>query len=119
MTRTLTRAGIAVALLFAPLVALAAYNDVALTTDANISLTVSGQTVNLDVSGSTANVESITVNAGTFTVVLNDPSTITVSSADRYNLSVDDSTVLVSTTCSATESALTLGSTHSGASITA
>ena len=95
-----------------------AYNDVSLTTDAVISLTVSGQTVNLSVSGNTANVESITVNENTFTVVLNDPSTLKISSADRYDMSADDTALVTEETCTATESTMSLGSTNAEAAQT-
>ncbi len=105
--------------LLAPSLAFAAYNDVSLTTDANISLTVSGTTVNLDVSGSTASVESVTVSENTLTVVLNNPSTITISSSNRYNLSVDNATLISDTTCTATESTVSLASTNSSGAQTA
>ena len=104
--------------LLVPTAVFAAYNDVSLTTDAVISLTVSGQTVNLSVSGNTANVESITINENTFTVVLNDRSTLKVSSADRYDMSADATALVTEETCTATESTMSLGSTNAEAAQT-
>jgi len=70
MPRILKSAGIIVALL-APALALAAYDDVTLTTDTVLS--VNGVTLN--VSGSSAVIQSITVNATDFFVSLPTDST--------------------------------------------
>ena len=89
MIRLLTRAGALAALILPvavlPYIALAAYNNVTLTSSA--IYTVGG--VNLTISGSDALVSSTTVYAGkTFDVTLIQGSSITVTSADKRNLTV-------------------------------
>jgi peptidoglycan hydrolase-like protein with peptidoglycan-binding domain len=84
-----------------------AYDDVTLTTDTVIS--VGG--VDIDVSGSSAVMASITVNANNFSVVMNDGSTITVSSSDLYDIAVSPGHLVTSETCSSSEFKTTVTST--------
>jgi hypothetical protein len=87
-----------------PVMAMAAYNDVSLTTDAIISV---GGT-NLTVSGSSATIESIAVGATSFSVVLQANSSFSVSSADRNVFNTDAPAANVSQSCSDSASSLTL-----------
>lgn len=90
MIRLLTRAGAILAALLLPAavlpyIALAAYNNVTLTSSA--IYTVGG--VSLTISGSDAQVSSTTVYSGnTFDVTLVQGSSFTITSADRRNLTV-------------------------------
>ncbi len=86
--------------LFAPAFALAAYNDVTLTTDTVLS--VGGITLN--VSGSSAVVESITVNASDFSVTLLSGSTFQVTAPNLNRLSADTNVGNTTFTCSNSES---------------
>ena len=79
---------IGIALVFAPGIALAAYNDVTLTTDTKIS--VGGASVS--VSGSSASLETIVVAASTFTVTMLSGSSITVNAPDVVLVSADQAT---------------------------
>jgi hypothetical protein len=90
-------------------VAFAAFNDVTLTTDANIL--VGGYTLN--VSGSTAAVQSITVNAGNFSVTLASGSSLTVSSPTFQQLSSDVTSDVTNNTCTGSQSSISLA--YSGA----
>lgn len=92
-----------------PALALAAYNDVTLTTDAIIS--VGGYT--LDVSGSSATIQSITVNADNFSVTLGSGSAITVTSPTLQQLSSDVQSDVVSNPCTGSASSISLA--YSGA----
>ena len=93
---------------FLPSLALAAFNDVTLTTDAVIS--VGGYTLN--VSGSSADIQSIVVNASNFSVTLAAGSAFTVSSPSLQQLSTDVTSDVTSNTC--TGSASTLALSYSG-----
>ena len=92
-----------------PALALAAYNDVTLTTDAVIS--VGGYT--LDVSGSTAVIQSITVNGSSFSVTLASGSSLTVSSPTLQQLSSDVTSDVTNNTCTGSASSISLA--YSGA----
>ena len=92
-----------------PTLALAAYNDVTLTTDAVIS--VGGYTLN--VSGSSAVIESIVVDTGSFSVTLGSGSAITISSPTLQQLSSDVTSDVVSNPCTGSESSISLA--YSGA----
>lgn len=95
-------AGITAFGLFAPALALAAYNDVSLTTDTVLS--VGGITLN--VTGSTAAVESITVNASDFSVTLQAGSSFKVTAPDLNRLSASTLSGVSQDVCSATQSIL-------------
>ena len=97
----LARAGILVAL-FTPALALAAYDDVTLTTDTVLS--VNGITLN--VSGSSATIESITVNAGNFSVTLQSGSTFQVTTPGLERITADTLTGVSSDICNASQSLL-------------
>lgn len=88
--------------LFAPALALAAYNDVTLTTDAVLS--VNGITLN--VSGSSAAVESITVNSANFSVTLLSGSTFQVTAPNLNRLSADTNVGNTTLICSNSESTI-------------
>ncbi|MDO8481629.1 MAG: peptidoglycan-binding domain-containing protein [bacterium] len=101
--------------LLLPGLALAAYNDVTITTDTVIS--VGG--VSLIVNGTNAVVESIAVGASSFTVSLSPGSFIEIRSANAYTIATDaPANYIVTDTCSATESILKLSSTISTGSMT-
>lgn len=101
MPRILTGAGIVVTLL-APAFALAAFNDVTLTTDTVLS--VNGVTLN--VSGSSATIESITVNATNFSVTLASGSFFQVSAPGLEQLSTNSLTGVSSNLCNTAQSLL-------------
>lgn len=92
-----------------PTLALAAYNDVTLTTDAVIS--VGGYTLN--VSGSSAVIESIVVDTGSFSVTLGSGSAITISSPTLQQLSSDVTSDVASDPCTGSDSSISLA--YSGA----
>ena len=73
------------ALAFSPLVAMAAYNDVTPITGGRFD--VGG--IILDADGTSSVIESATVAATTLTVVLQENSLFSITSADRYTLSND------------------------------
>lgn len=98
----LSRVGIAVALILAPSLALAAANDVTLTTDTVLS--VAGITLN--VTGTSATVESITVDTGSFNFTLQSGSTIEITAPGNNRLTADSSTDVVTSTCTASASVL-------------
>ena len=90
-------------LLLTPAPGFAAFNDVTLTTDTDIS--VGG--ITLDVTGSSATIESITVNADNFSFVLQPGSYIQVTSADRREMSTDAATEFIETNiCNGSQSVL-------------
>jgi len=93
--------GSAVALLL-PGLALAAYNDVTLTT--SVDLTSGSGTI--DVSGTSATVESITVSASSIQFTLQPSSTIRLSSADLYKFSSNTATDISADICSSSQSVL-------------
>ncbi|MBI4065701.1 peptidoglycan-binding protein [Candidatus Kaiserbacteria bacterium] len=101
MPRMLARAGILVAL-FAPSFAFAAFDDVTLTTDTVLS--VGGITLN--VSGSSATIESITVNAGDFSVVLSSGSVFQVTAPGLERITADTLTGVASDVCNSSQSLL-------------
>lgn len=86
-----------------PGTAIAAFDDVTLTTD--VVINVAG--IDLNVSGSSAVVESITVNASDFSFTLQSGSSIQVTSPDRRELSTDASSQYVSVNvCDSSQSIL-------------
>lgn len=91
--------------LLSPALALAAYDDVSLTTSAVLS--VDGH--DLQVIGSTAAIESITVNASTFSVVLQHASFLHLKALDHATMSYSGSqTVQAGFACESTYSQLDL-----------
>ncbi len=99
-----------VGLLFFPLLALAAYDDVSLTTDTRIALT--GETLN--VSGSTAYVQSIDVTSDSFTATLvpgsGGSSSLKVSSPSLYKFThsvTPQSGYVDAEVCNSSESSVT------------
>lgn len=88
--------------LFAPVLALAAFDDVTLTTDTVLS--VNGITLN--VSGTSATIESITVNATDFSVTLGSGSTFQVTAPGLEQLSASTLTGIASDICNANQSLL-------------
>lgn len=97
MKKLLISGSIAVWLL--PFVAMGAFNDVTLTTDAIISV----NSISLTVSGSSATIESIVVGSTSFTVTLQPSSSIVVTSSN--------SNTLFSTNAGAPIRGITCGST--------
>ncbi len=96
------------ALLFAPAVSFAAFNDVTLTTDVVINVA----SITLNISGSSAVVESIVVGASNFDVVLQSGSSITIASTDRRTFTLSPSSGYTSSTgCNSSQSTLTLSGT--------
>ena len=108
MPRILSRAGILVAL-FAPALALAAYNDVTLTTDTVIS--VNGITVNVHASSSV--IESMTVDTADFSVTLASGSTFEVNAPNFNRLAYSTNTGLTSDICNSGLSLLRYAPTSS------
>ncbi len=109
----LTRAGVLAALLL-PTLAFAAYNTISL--DGNTIISANG--VNLVVVGVTAS--STTVSGSSFTVDLLHGSGLTVTSADRRNLTVSGiGTSFVSFSCGASASTLGLNAPNDGNTYTA
>lgn len=90
--------------LLSPLSALAAFNDVTLTTDAVIS--VGGYTLN--VTGSSAAIQSIVVNTSSFSVTLGSGSSLMVTSPTLQQLSSDIITDVTDNTCTGSASSITL-----------
>ncbi len=101
-------------LLFLPAFAFAAFNDVTLTTSANIS--VGGYTLNI--TGSNAVISSIVVNASNFSVMLSSGSSIQVTSPTYQQLSVDVATFTTSNNCADNTSVLTLASSGASGTVT-
>ena len=100
---------------FAPLVAFGAYNDANLTTDTIIS--VGG--VSLNVSGTTAAMQSITIDASSFSFVLESGSSIQVTSTERKELTTDAPAKYVETnSCDGTSSILKHSSSAASITIT-
>lgn len=106
---------VAAALLLLPALALAAYNDVTLTTSAIISV----DSTSLNVSGSSATIQSITVGAASFDVTLLPGSSVTFSAASKKILvpNVSYSNYVVAG-CSSTGSTLALTANPSESSAT-
>lgn len=98
----LARAGILVALLSAPALALAAFDDVSLAT--NVALDIGGIEVN--VSGDTAAIASITVNASDFSFDLVSGSSIQVTAPNRNVLSASSPRDVDINTCTSASSIL-------------
>ena len=92
--------GVALLAFAAPSLALAAYNDVTLTTALNVS-------------GSTAAVQSIVVNASNFSVTLASGSSFTVVSPTFQQLSSDVTSDVTNNTCTGSASSISLA--YSGA----
>src|SRR3989338_7935726 len=104
-----------IAALLLPGLALAAFNDVSLSTSAILS--VGGVTLN--VSGSAATIKSIAVGASSFTVTLLPGSSIEVQSTDRKVIATDaPQSYIITDACTATESTLKLSSSISTGSMT-
>ena len=99
-----------IAALTAPAIALAAYNDVTLTTDAVISV----GPYTLDVSGSSTAIQSITVNSTDFSVTLGSGSAITVTSPTFQELSSDVQSDVVSNPCTSSASSISLAYSGTG-----
>jgi len=93
----------------APLLALAAFNDVTLTTSAVLS--IGG--IEVDVTGSSATIQSIVVGAGSFDVTMQSGSTMTVTAPNR-NLMGVSSAANVSSTVTCTDDASSIALTASG-----
>ena len=102
MPRMLSRVGIPVALLLAPVFAFAAATDVTLTTDAVIS--VNGITLN--VSGSGGSVESIVINPTNFSVTLLAGSTFEATASGREQLAVDNTDEATGSVCNGSTSTI-------------
>jgi hypothetical protein len=100
----------ALAALVAPAFAFAAFNDVTLTTSTNIIV----GSYTLNVSGSTAAVQSITVNAGSFSVTLASGSSLTVSSPTFQQLSSDVTSDVSNITCTGSQSSISLAYSDAG-----
>src|SRR3989338_1131744 len=92
--RKLIAVGSGIALLL-PVFAMAAADDVSLTTSVQLSV----NSVTINVSGSTATVESITVGATTFSFTLADGSFIQLTAPDRNKLTADLETYATVNTC--------------------
>lgn len=88
--------------LFVPALALAAFDDVTLTTDTVLS--VNGITLN--VSGSSATIESITVNATDFSVTLQSGSTFQVTAPGLERFTASTLTGVSSDICNSSQSLL-------------
>src|SRR3990167_5966866 len=92
-----------------PAFAFAAFNDVSLTTGADVSVLVGGTTVTLNVT--TGTVETLTVTSSDFTFGLTSGSTVTISSPNRYEIGVDNNGLVTSDACNGSASNVTLTST--------
>lgn len=103
------RFSIIIGVLLIPIAAMAAGNDVTLTTSAVIK--AGGYTFN--VSGSSAVIQSITVNTGNFTVTLASGSSITISQPSMNQITNDTASDVTASECDGSASSLTLA--HSGA----
>jgi len=103
-------------LLITPMLAFAAYNDVTLNSDTVINV----NSLNIGVSSdSNSVIESITVNAGDFTVTLQPNSTFYATSSDRATFDVQSPNPLSQIKpCSSTESGLTLKNVTSQTTVT-
>jgi Putative peptidoglycan binding domain len=102
---------VAIVVLSLPALAFAAFNDVTLTTDANIL--VGGYTLN--VSGSSATIQSMVVNSGSFSVTLASGSSLTVSSPTLQQLSSDITSDVTSNVCTGSASSISLAYSGGGA----
>ena len=101
MQRMLARAGMLVALL-APTAALAAFNDVTLTTDTVLSV----NSITLNVSGTSATIESITVNATDFSVTMQSGSSFKVTAPNLNRFSASTLTGVSTDICNANQSVI-------------
>lgn len=99
------------ALLLAPGLALAAFNDVTLAAS-NAVLDIGGITVNL--TGSGATIQSITVNGSNFSVVLAAGSTLDITAPNRNQLAYTGSSNVATDNCNDTISHLVLNGPASG-----
>lgn len=108
---SITRIFFVISVFFVPLFSFAAFNDATLTTD--VIINTAG--INLNVSGSSAVIESITVNAASFSFVLQSGSSIQVTSLDRRVLSTDAASQYIAVnTCDSTASILKHSSSVAG-----
>lgn len=98
---------VVLSLILSPVLVLAAYNDVELTTDS--ILTVNG--VNLTISGGSALIQSITVSGSTFVVTMPANSHIQVTSTDKRAMSSPE-TASIQITSSCTDSSNVYGLTN-------
>ncbi|TSC87083.1 MAG: DNA topoisomerase IV subunit A [Parcubacteria group bacterium Gr01-1014_8] len=105
--------GIAFALLI-PGLAVAAFNDVTLTTD----VVLSSNSISLSVYGSSAVLESIEVGSGSFTVTMPSGSSIEVRSTDRKVIEVSNASYITTNVCSTSESRVRLENSGTTATIT-
>lgn len=97
-------------LLLSPGFALAAFNDVGLTTDAIIQV----GSYTLNVTGSSAAIQSITVNSSNFSVTLASGSSIKISAASLNDIASDISTNVIADICIGSESSLSLSNSGVG-----
>src|SRR3989344_186707 len=100
--------------LLIPGLALAAFNDVTLTTD----VVLTSNSISLAVYGSSATLESITVDSGSFNVTLASGSSIEVRSADRKVIEASPAGFITTNVCSSSESRIKLENSGSTATIT-
>ena len=105
----------AVSLFLLPALALAASNDVSLTTSAVIS--VGG--FSLNISGATASVQSIVVRSSNFDVTLLPGSSIAITSIDKKNFNFDISAPITQTfSCGSSSSTLTVSAVSATVTLT-
>ncbi len=97
--------------LLSPLIALAAFDDVQLTSGSSIVLTISGSEITLTVEN--GKVETLTVNAGSIDATLQASSQIDITSADRRTFTYSIGSAIASFTCGSSSSSL--GITTTGA----
>lgn len=90
--------------LFLPVVVLASFNEVSLTTGTTLRLTVGGTTLDLTVTNGT--VERVDVYTGSLDITLAGGSSIDLVSANRFTFSYTKSNAIVSETCGSSSSSL-------------
>src|SRR3989344_4686725 len=103
---TVALLALALVFLLAPSFLFAANDAQFSSSDAQLQMTVSGTTVTLKVSG-VHTVDSLTVDSGSFDVVLSQ-SSLVITSADRYTLTASPDSFTTSFECGASESKLAL-----------
>ena len=105
--------------LLVPVLALAAYNDVTLSTDSTLGMSVGGS--DLQFTSSDGLIESITVGASSVDIVMGGGSTMTVTSTDRKTFTYSGANrTTVNFTCGASNSIIsfTLSASESNETIT-
>src|ERR1700759_1988304 len=100
--------------LFLPSFALAAFNDVTLTTSTVLSV----GSYTLNITGSSAVIQSITVNTGSFTITMLAGSYLQVTSPTFQQLTTDNPGLVSSNVCTTGNSVLTLSSPSSSGTVT-